>query len=141
MSDSFTFTCVSCGASLEVPIEYCGMDAECTECAAAFTLPTLEELEQPAEEAAPAPQPAAEPEPVEESANDTNAMADTGTVKIDRASIGMIPDVADQFKVDFETAYSKTEPEKQEKAVEEVDVEPELEMPPKPVKKWWQFWK
>lgn len=149
MSENFTFECVSCKTELEVPIEYCGFQAECTECSATFVLPTLEEVEAAGS--------------VHEVSNDDGEMAETGTVKIDRASIGMIPDVADQFKLDFGTMNtepkldlpkndmkkgpSRTNGSSKSKKSKKFSKQPKSsrssrpKTPPKPKKKWWQFWK
>ena len=96
MPDSFSFSCPQCGASFEVPEEYCEQTAECAECNSTFVLPSLEEFQSAvsatcvintneifAEEEA-------------------NAMEETGTVKIDRASIGMIPEIKDAFDLSNE---------------------------------------
>jgi len=126
------------------------MEAECTECATAFVIPTLESLEQPVEPTSDAIQEPTEQEPVpdaEPESDNSDDMADTGTVKIDRASIGMLPDVADQFKVDLETMESSpgidmSTVNTTEKAEEsQSDDISSLDIPPKPQKKWWQFWK
>ena len=117
MSETFTYKCENCG-ELEVPEEYRGMQAECTECSVTFTLPTLE-----AE--------TVEPEVTE----DQNPMEATGTVKIDRSTIGMIPDVADQFKLDFETTDSNKNIQLPEEDVADYDYTSQTQ------KKWWQFWK
>jgi len=126
------------------------MEAECTECATAFVIPTLESLEQPVEPTSDAIQQSTEPEQaseIEPEINSADDMADTGTVKIDRASIGMLPDVADQFKVDLGTMESNpgidmsTDNTSEEAEESQSDDIPDLEIPPKPQKKWWQFWK
>ena len=152
MSESFIYKCVNCGTELEVPLEYCGLQAECTECSKLFVLPSLEEIQAtettPSEEVAPsveeevAEAPSEEATPsVEEEAVVEEEMAETGTVKIDRSSIGMIPDLKDQFKLDFGTMDSTPNIDSPARSTEDSSDTDEFEIPPMPQKKWWQFWK
>ena len=144
MSESFIYSCFNCGTELEVPIEFCGQHAECTECSQVFALPSTDEVQAAIDGQASAGNevPEQAPTPVEE---EEDSMTETGTVKIDRASIGMIPDVSDQFKVDFATMDSNPSidaPKRTEEpeALNSDDIS-DLDIPARPTKKWWQFWK
>ena len=95
MSDSFSFSCPACGATFEVPVSFCGQTAECAECDSAFVLPTQAEFE-----AAMSATCVIDTTELVESQSEHNDMEDTGTVKIDRASIGMIPDLKESFDFD-----------------------------------------
>jgi len=97
MSDSFSFSCPKCGATFEVPEEYCGQSAECAECNDVFTLPSLEEFQA----AMSATCIIDTSEVIESDNDDENPMQDTGTVKIDRAEmIGMIPNIKESFDLE-----------------------------------------
>jgi hypothetical protein len=164
-------SCPGCNIVFEVPPELGGQIGECTECGSTFIIPQLPG-------AAPPPQPV---EYQEETAQETvpeytntdtqtsNDMAKTAmgieldddegptnTVKLSRSSIGMMPDVDDNFSVNVVNRDRST------KAPE--ITESEFAPPPtatkkspkktftnaktkkkfeskKPKKKWWQFWK
>lgn len=87
-------SCPGCNAVFSVPVELCGEMAECTECSAVFEIPRIDEVPPTLNTdtgaikgiAAPTPAPGAE----------SNTAA-TNTVKLSRASIGMIPSIKDSF--------------------------------------------
>jgi hypothetical protein len=79
----------------------------------------------------------------------------TNTVKLSRSSIGMMPDVDDNFSVDVVNKDSSQDPTERMEAVDTPpqtkkkspkktfsNVKPKKKFEPrKPKKKWWQFWK
>lgn len=172
-------SCPGCNIVFEVPPELAGQVGECTECGSTFLIPAPS---QPAP--APEPPPAAVPEESVENApsapppepaytnTDTSASSDmaktamgieldddegpTNTVKLSRSSIGMVPDVDDNFSVDvINRDKSREETERMESAPSPpptstkkspkktfTNVKPKKKFEPrKPKKKWWQFWK
>lgn len=85
MSETVKVACPGCNAIFEIPVELGGELGECTECDTVFEIPQIN-----------ASKPEEEIKPIvpEMSAEDIEA---TGTVKLSRASIGMIPDLKDAF--------------------------------------------
>lgn len=144
MADTFIYTCVNCQVGLTVPTEACGLSAECTECGAQFVLPTLEEVQsnKSEEQEVSAPQQA-----TTEDNSEDEAMQETGTIKIERSSIGMIPELQEQFKMDLgvssspksSSAKKKFTTTKKEETSDKAPSTPKEA--PKKKKKWWQFWK
>ena len=86
-------SCPGCDAVFSVPVELCGEMAECTECSAVFEIPGVAEVpptlntDTGAIKGIPAPAPA------------DNAVTATNTVKLSRASIGMIPSLKESFNL------------------------------------------
>ncbi len=87
-------SCPGCNAIFSVPVELCGEMAECTECSAVFEIPGIVEVpptlntDTDAIKGIPAPAPAP---------GESSPSAATNTVKLSRASIGMIPGLKESF--------------------------------------------
>jgi hypothetical protein len=167
--------CPGCSYVYDLPGEYAGQVGECTECGATFVIPEPTET-APAQEPSDArPTPSTEEQPPSEEqapaesqevSTDTAAgivydieeEGPTNTVKLSRASIGMLPDVDDQFNVNVVNKEEKPAPP-QAPAPSPMsstkiknprktfkNVKPKAKFAPKPrkKKKWWQsifFWK
>lgn len=89
-------SCPGCGAVFELPPEMGGEVGECTECGAIFEIPRIEAIQQG-----------------QVQKTDTGSVkvskapeGATNTVKLSRASIGMVPDVKDSFR--FSTVKAPT---------------------------------
>jgi putative nucleotidyltransferase with HDIG domain len=85
MSETVKVACPGCDAIFAIPVELGGELGECTECDTVFEIPEIN-VAKPQEEV--------KPIIPKMSAEDIEA---TGTVKLSRASIGMIPDLKDAF--------------------------------------------
>jgi hypothetical protein len=85
-------SCPGCNAIFTVPVELCGEMAECTECSAVFEIPKVGEVPPTLNTDSGAIKGILAPTPSE-----NNATAATNTVKLSRASIGMIPNLKDSF--------------------------------------------
>jgi len=93
MPSEIEVSCPGCNAVFSVPVELSGEIAECTECAAVFEIPRLDEHPDAIDTDTGAIKgifPAAAP------ASDYTSTA-TNTVKLSRSSIGMIPTLKDSF--------------------------------------------
>ena len=89
-------SCPGCGAVFELPPELGGETGECTECGSIFEIPKMEAIAQGNVQK-----------------TDTGSIkvskapeGATNTVKLSRASIGMVPDVKDNFT--FSTVKAST---------------------------------
>lgn len=89
-------SCPGCGALFELPPEMGGEIGECTECNAVFEIPKLEAIEH-------GDVPKTDTGSLKVSKAPEGA---TNTVKLSRASIGMVPDVKDNFA--FSTVKAPT---------------------------------
>ena len=89
-------SCPGCSAVFSVPIELCGEMAECTECSAVFEIPKVSEVPPTLNTDSGAIKGIAAP-----AASVDNSTAATNTVKLSRASIGMIPSIKDSFSIDL----------------------------------------
>ncbi|MCF6176564.1 MAG: TM2 domain-containing protein [Victivallaceae bacterium] len=85
MPETIKVACPGCDAIFAIPVELGGELGECTECDTVFEIPKIAGEKQQEEVKPIIPQMSAE---------DIEA---TGTVKLSRASIGMIPDLKDAF--------------------------------------------
>ena len=107
-------SCVSCGVKYDVPVEFLGDSAECSECGELFTL-------------------AEDPEAVSDTTEVISAKAELdeneNLVRFCRKKVGMLPNVKDRFSVAVVSTHSS------------LDIPREMIPPPPPKKKWWQFWK
>ncbi len=107
-------SCASCGVKYEVPVEFLGDSAECSECGALFAL-------------------AEDPEAVSDATEVISAKAELdeteNLVRFCRKKVGMLPNVKDRFSVAVVSTHSN------------LDIPREIIPPPPPKKKWWQFWK
>lgn len=170
MSENLRVACPGCNLIYDLPAEYAGQAGECTECGAIFMIPAPQPavtIPQPA--AAPAPSPtetakAMQPQRPPQSAAQAAEKIDpadvdggpTHTVKLSRASIGMLPDVNDQFSVDVvknndtdkmkaanypQPGSNKMTNTKVKKTLTNIKPKAKFAPAPKPTKKWWQFWK
>ncbi len=92
-------SCPGCSAVFSVPIELCGEMAECTECSAVFEIPKVSEVPPTLNTDSGAIKGIAAP-----AANVDNSTAATNTVKLSRASIGMIPSIKESFSLDLNTS-------------------------------------
>lgn len=89
--ETISISCPGCGAVFDVPTEMGGEVGECTECGTTFEIPLIEA-----------------DEPTDLNTTDTGTIQvqesgvseTTNTVKLSRTSIGMIPNVQSNFKVD-----------------------------------------
>lgn len=87
-------SCPGCNAVFSVPVELCGEMAECTECSAVFEIPRIDEVPPTLNTDTGAIKGIAAPAPAFGTETTTAA---TNTVKLSRASIGMIPSIKDSF--------------------------------------------
>jgi hypothetical protein len=143
MADLLQIACPGCGAVFELPPELGGQLGECTECDAIFEIPRVDNLDSG-----------------DLDTTDTGAIKvqesgdadNTNTVKLSRTSIGMVPDVKDNFNFDVvkqQPEVSKPAPsasgKKNFKRNTQTRSRPRpssrKKTPPKPKKQWWQFWK
>lgn len=85
-------SCPGCGAVFELPAELGGEVGECTECGTTFEIPMLEEIEHGDFEKT-------ETGTIQVEEGDYEDTP-TNTVKLSRSSIGMIPDVRSEFKLE-----------------------------------------
>jgi len=150
---TISVACPGCKAVFELSSELGGELGECTECGAIFEIPRVD-----GGLAAPAPQPAPAPAPAPSvPTSDTGSVKKqkpgaTNTVKLSRASIGMVPDVKDNFKfqsVSTHTAMTGTKTHKKHSAASSSSIG--KPMPPSQVpaakssRPWWKkilfFWK
>ena len=165
MSENLRVACPGCNLIYDLPAEFAGQAGECTECGAIFIIPAPQPVSSP--QAAPAPTPSPTetaksipPQAVPQAAEKIDpADVDGGpthTVKLSRASIGMLPDVNDQFKVDVvknndtdkmksanyqQPGSNKMTNTKVKKTITNIKPKAKFTPVPKPTKKWWQFWK
>ncbi len=107
-------SCRSCGAKYEIPDEFLGDSAECSECGDIFPLTE-------------------DPDSVSDNTEVIAAKAELdeneNLVKFYRKKVGMLPKVKDQFSVAVVATHSS------------INIPKEIIPPPPPQKKWWQFWK
>lgn len=121
MPDVIQIACPKCKAVFDIPPEYAGQVGECSECATTFLIPAIEpqhtpppppQIEAPVQEE-PQQDETQEDTPADFNNTDTNAIdgavpegeahecgTETRTVKLSRSSIGMMPELEDNFKVD-----------------------------------------
>jgi hypothetical protein len=90
----FDVSCPGCSAVFSVPVELCGEMAECTECSAVFEIPRVGEIPHTLNTDSSVIQGIIPPPAF--SGDNTAA---TNTVKLSRASIGMIPSLKETFTV------------------------------------------
>ncbi|MFA6294217.1 MAG: hypothetical protein WC637_20670 [Victivallales bacterium] len=91
-------SCPGCSAVFSVPIELCGEMAECTECSAVFEIPRVSEVPPTLNTDSGAIKGILAQPPA---ASFDNSTAATNTVKLSRASIGMIPSLKDSFSIEL----------------------------------------
>ena len=131
-------SCPGCDAVFSVPAELCGEMAECTECSAVFEIPGVAEVpptlntDTGAIKGIPAPAPA------------DNAVIATNTVKLSRASIGMIPSLKESFNLgsgghagpDSPISFTVTPPQQPNAPAQQRSafVKPPAASPPPPAK-------
>ena len=111
---SVIVSCHSCGVKFEVPVEFLGDSAECSECGDFFTL-------------------AEDPDVISDRTEVIAAKAELdeneNLVRFYRKRVGMLPNVKDRFSVAVVATHSS------------LNIPKEIIPPPPPKKKWWQFWK
>ncbi|OGV38685.1 MAG: hypothetical protein A2020_03940 [Lentisphaerae bacterium GWF2_45_14] len=155
MPENLKVSCPGCNLVYDLPAEYAGQAAECTECGAIFTITSPQSSPVPPQQS-PA---AATTAPVNEQPQAATKMdgdgGPTNTVKLSRASIGMLPDVNDQFRIDVikndtdrmktsdfpQPGTGKMTSTKVRKTLTNIRPKAKFAPPPRPTKKWWQFWK
>lgn len=107
-------SCTSCGVKFEVPEEFLGDTAECSECGDYFTL-------------------AADPNIGSDDTEIISARValdeEENVVRFYRRRVGMLPEVKDRFSVAVVATHSS------------LNIPKEIIPEPPPKKKWWQFWK
>lgn len=107
-------SCHSCGVKYEIPAEFLGDSAECSECGDIFTLTE-------------------DPENLSDNTEVIAAKAELdeneNLVKFYRKKVGMLPKVKDHFSVAVVATHSS------------MNIPKEIIPPPPPKRKWWQFWK
>ncbi len=85
MAETIKVACPGCDAIFEIPIELEGELGECTECGVVFEIPKIEAGKRDEKV-----------KPIIPEMSDEDIEA-TGTVKLSRSSIGMIPELKDAF--------------------------------------------
>lgn len=114
--------CPSCGAKYSLPKEYVGQEAECTKCQAKFTIQEVVQAEQQADA----------------------GMTNTSTTRMPKmsGSVGMVPQVDDEFKLDVIQSVTPTARKVTSDGVAYTTREAVSAQETLPKKKsWWQFWK
>ena len=168
MPENLKVACPGCNLIYDLPAEYAGQAGECTECGAIFIIPAPQPVtNSPKPTAVPVPSPtdtapsmpAVQPTPQAAEQIDPADVdgGPTHTVKLSRASIGMLPDVNDQFSVDVvknndtdkmkssnfpQPGSNKMTNTKVRKTI--TNIKPKAKFTPArkaAPKKWWQFWK
>lgn len=115
--------CPHCNTEFEVPEEYLGQVAECSQCTNSFEVALPSDEAIPSNESIPSDEdgtlstdtadlsnieePQAEEEPSEEILEETA----TSTIKLSRSSIGMVPEVQDSFKLDVVQQQQQQQPQ------------------------------
>jgi hypothetical protein len=140
-----------------LPKELGGEVGECTECGAIFEIPIVDE-----DFASQSPDETSSDNEVNKSdtgvfkASEIQADEGTNTVKLSRTSIGMVPDVKDNFSFDVVKQPTKTgevNPNRRTQGISNTKKSFKKPTSPpsrtqasrsriqrKPQKKWWQFW-
>lgn len=96
-------SCPGCGAVFLVPVTLCGEMAECTECSAVFEIPGVGEVPSTLNTDTGAVK-------TIRASDGDNGREATNTVKLSRASIGMIPSMKDNFNFGQDD-HDKSDPE------------------------------
>ena len=145
MAEILHVSCPGCEAVFELPANLGGELGECTECCAIFEIPMTETARQMKKTDTGTIQ-----------VKKAEASEGTNTVKLSRASIGMVPDIKDSFKFDVVDAAPATSStpasssnsmtksktlSKKRTTTRTRTSQRKSTPPPKPKKKWWQFWK
>lgn len=85
MAETIKVACPGCDAIFAIPVDLGGEIGECTECDTVFVIPALNQKKK-----------RTEVKPIIPKMSEEEVQA-TGTIKLSRASIGMIPDLKDAF--------------------------------------------
>ena len=104
MADLISVSCPGCKAVFELPVELGGETGECTECGSIFKIPKVEEIS------------AGKVEKTETGSIKVGKASPDGatnTVKLSRASIGMVPEIKDAFNFGPVASPAQSQPQPQ----------------------------